>query len=61
MGAVLKLKQHDRYKELTFELEYLRSLTIQQRFRMCFQKSKEMKELLKRSGRRKTTEVIKRT
>lgn len=61
MKSVLKLKRDDIDKEIEFELKYLGSLSIRQRFGMCFQKSKQMRELLKRSGHRKAFEVIKRT
>lgn len=61
MSAVLKLRRHNKQKEVDFELKYLQSLTIQQRFRMVFEKSKQMRELLKRSGHRKAFEIIKRT
>ena len=59
--AILKLDEHDEDKEIEFELDYLMSLTIAQRFELMRQKTME---LLKLSGRinadRKTTEVIKR-
>jgi len=59
--AVLKLKKPNEKKEIEFELDYLMSLSTQQRFEMMFQKSRQMVSLLKRNGRRKTTKVIKRT
>ena len=59
--AVLKLEKNNESQEIEFELDYLTSLTTQQRFRMMFQKSREMALLLKRNGRRKSTQVIKRT
>ena len=59
--AVLKLEKDDDRKEITFELDYLASLTTRQRFQMMAQKSREMLLLLKQNGHRKTTQVIKRT
>jgi len=61
MMAVLKLKKDSEDQEIEFELDYLTSLTTQQRFHMMFQKSREMALLLKRNGRRKSTQVVKRT
>jgi hypothetical protein len=58
--AVLKLNKHDEKKEIEFELDYLSSLTTKQRFQMMFEKSRQTATLLRKNGRRKTTEVIKR-
>ena len=58
--AILKLDKHNEDKEIEFELDYLTSLTTQERFELMFRKTKEMLSLLKRNERRKTTEVIKR-
>jgi len=58
--AVLKLNKHDEKKEIDFELDYLLSLTTKQRFQMMFEKSWQTATLLRKNGRRKTTEVIKR-
>lgn len=57
---VLKLKRHNCKKELNFELDYQLSLTTQERFKMMFEKSNMIKEILLRNGYRKTFEVIKR-
>ena len=59
--AVLKLKKDDERQEIKFELDYLASLTTRQRFQMMAQKSREIILLLKRNGRRKSTQVVKRT
>jgi hypothetical protein len=58
--AVLKTRANDERAEIEFELDYLTSLTTQQRFEMMLRKSREMASLRKRHGRRRTTEVIKR-
>jgi len=60
--AVLKLKEPNENRQIRFELEYLMSLSTPQRFRMMFEKSRRMASLLlKRNGRRKTTQITKRT
>ena len=58
--AILKLDKHNEEKEIEFELDYLTSLTTQQRFELMFRKTKEMLNLHKRNERRKTTKIIKR-
>ncbi len=59
--AVLKLEKDNERQEIEFELDYLASLTTRQRFQMMVQKSREMALLVKRNGRRKSTQVVKRT
>ena len=61
MGPILKLDDHDDDKEIEFELNYLLSLTTQQRFQVMLQKTQEMRNLLKNHGYRKTTQITKRT
>jgi len=57
--AILKLDRHNEDKEI--KLDYLASLTTQQRFELMFRKTKELLSLRKKKiTRRKTTEVIKR-
>jgi len=58
MGQILKLDRHDEDREIEFELNYLSSLTIKQRFTMMFEKTKEMRSLLKNHGNRKNTQTI---
>ena len=60
MSPILKLENDDQDRELEFELEYQLSLTVKQRFRMMFQKSRELAEMLDRYGHRKPFEIIKR-
>ena len=60
MSSILKLENDDQDRELEFELEYQLSLTVEQRFRMMFQKSREIAEILVRNGHRKPSEIIKR-
>jgi hypothetical protein len=56
----LLLKDHDEDAEIAFELQYLLSLSISQRFMLMENKSKEMKRLLYAHGHGKTSEIIKR-
>jgi len=59
--TILKLRRYDEDKEIEFELDYLTSLTISQRFQMMFTKTKEILSLRKKTnGHRTVTEVIKR-
>lgn len=60
MGSILKLNRHNPKKEIEFELKYLKSLSIRQRFELMFKKTKEMVDLLKKSGHRRPFEIIKR-
>ena len=60
MSSILKLENDDQDRELEFEVEYQLSLTVEQRFRMMFQKSREIAEILVRNGHRKPSEIIKR-
>jgi len=57
---VLKLKRHDAAKEIEFELRFLASLSVKERFAMMLQKSKEMIDLLEKNGHRRPFEIIKR-
>lgn len=61
MARVLKLKTDNERKEIEFELRYLVSLTVKQRFQLMFRKTQEILRLLKKSGQRRSFEVIKRT
>ena len=45
---------------MKFELRYLKSLSVRKRFEMMLKKSKEMLELLEKSGHRRPFEIIKR-
>ncbi|MDP1853694.1 MAG: hypothetical protein Q8L26_05805 [Candidatus Omnitrophota bacterium] len=60
MTPILKLKGHNEKKEIEFELRYLRSLSVKQRFALMRRKTKEMVNLLERSGYRRAFEIIKR-
>jgi len=61
MTQILKLSRHNARKEIEFELKYLESLSVRQRFKMMFKKTKEIVNLLEKSGHRRPFEIIKRT
>jgi len=58
---ILELKSHDALKEMDFELKYLLSLSTEERFKLMFAKSKEIKSLANKNGYRKTAKIIERT
>ncbi len=59
--SILKLSQADEAKELEFELDYLASLTFEERLTMMRQKSREMLRQMIEHGHRRPFEVVKRT
>jgi len=60
MTPILKLDRSDDSRELEFELDYQLSLSVEERFQMMFQKSREIKEMLIANGHRKAFEIIQR-
>ena len=61
MTPIFKSDTDDDDRELDFELEYQLSLSVEERFRMMFQRSREIAEMLIRNGHRKPFEIIKRS
>ena len=59
-GKVLLLKKDNEKKEMDFELQYLLSLTVKERFLLMQKKSREMMDLLEQNGHRKAAEILKR-
>ncbi len=59
--SILKLSQCDEERELEFELNYLASLTFEERLQMMRQKSREMLRQMVNYGHRRPFEIIKRT
>ena len=59
-GSILKLSQADEERELEFELNYLASLTFEERLKMMKQKSREMLRQRVEHGHRRPFEVHKR-
>jgi len=60
MSPILKTNLENPDQELDFELEYQLTLTVQQRFEMMFEKSRQITQMLIDNGHRKATEIIKR-
>ena len=46
---------------MDFEIEYQLSLTVEERFKMMFEKSKQTAQMLQENGHRKPFEIIKTT
>ena len=61
MTHILKLDDHDEEREIDFEISWLLSLTIQERFQLMFIKSKEVIDLLEKNGHGRPSQIIKRT
>jgi hypothetical protein len=59
--GVLTLSADDEEKELEFELNYLSSLTFEERLKMMREKSREMLKQMIDHGHRRSFEIIKRT
>jgi hypothetical protein len=59
-NGILKLEKDDPERELEYELEWLRSLSVAERFALMFRKSREIAEALLRHGHRKPFEIVKR-
>lgn len=57
---VLILDQHDPEHELQFELEFLLSLTTEQRYEMMFRRSLDTYDRMIRHGHLPAFEIIKR-
>ena len=60
-NTILKLSDSDEEKEIQFELDYLFSLTVQERFQMMMNRNRELLDILEKNGHRRTSEIIKRT
>jgi hypothetical protein len=58
---ILTLSADDEEKELEFELNYLSSLTFEERLKMMREKSREMLKQMIDHGHRRSFEIIKRT
>ena len=57
---ILKLKEDDPQRELEFELDYLATLTTEQRFRLMVERSRQFMQIMIRHGHRKPAEIVKR-
>lgn len=60
MTRILKLNNPDEEKEIEFELSWLSSLTVRQRFELMFNKTAELIGLLEKNGHRRPPQIVKR-
>jgi hypothetical protein len=60
-SSILKLSSDDEEKEIEFELNYLASLTFEERLKMMRGKSREMLRQMVEHGHRRSFEILKRT
>jgi len=58
--GILLLKTEDESREIDFELAYLSSLTLRQRFLLMRRKSREMRAMLHRHGQGTAASITKR-
>ena len=56
---ILKLSRNNPKKELDFEIQYLSSLSVKQRFEMMLKKSREIVALLENSGHENILRLLK--
>jgi hypothetical protein len=59
--TILKLTDQDEEKEIQFELDYISSLSIHDRFQLMYNRNKELLDLLEKNDHRRPPEIIKRT
>jgi len=58
--SILQVDNNSEKKEIAFELDYLKKLSVGERIQMMLQKSKEMTKILRRNEDRKTTFITQR-
>lgn len=58
---ILILEDHDEDKEIEFELRWLLSLTVEQRFQLMIRRTQELLQLLENSGHRTPFDIVKRS
>ena len=58
--GLIVLGKDDEKRELEFELNYLTSLSLQDRFALMLKKSRELKTNLEKNGHRTAPAIIKR-
>lgn len=61
MPPILKCDIDDEEKELEFEIDYQLSLSVEERFKMMFQRSQEIARMMIENGHREPFKIIKRT
>ena len=60
-NTILKLSDSDEEKEIQFELDFLFSLSVHERFQLMLNRNQELLDILEKNGHRRTSEIIKRT
>ena len=60
-NTILKLSDFDEEKEIQFELDFLFSLSIHERFQLMLNRNRELLDILEKNGHRRSSEIIKRT
>ncbi|OGP09219.1 MAG: hypothetical protein A2Z89_03260 [Deltaproteobacteria bacterium GWA2_43_19] len=60
MSPILKCDKDDEEKELEFEIDCQLSLSVEERFKMMFQRSQEIVRMLIENGHGKPFKIIKR-
>jgi len=60
-NTILKLTESDEEKEIQFELDYLSSLSIHERFQLMLNRNRELLDILEKNGHRRSPKIIKRT
>jgi hypothetical protein len=58
---IYKSNINDHDAELRFELEFLASLSVDERFEMMIRRSNEIKDMLIKNGHRRPVEIVKRS
>ena len=59
-NGILVLGKLDEKREIKFEVDHLRSLSLRDRFALMLNKSRELKTNLEKNGHRTTLAIIKR-
>ena len=60
-NTILKLSDSDEEKEIQFELDFLFTLSIHERFQLMLNRNRELLDILEKNGHRRSSEIIKRT
>jgi len=58
--GILILRKGDEEREIDFELDYLTSLSVRERFVLMLNKSRELRDNLEKNGHRTAPAIIKR-
>ena len=60
-NTILKLSDSDEEKEIQFELDFLFSLSLHERFQLLLNRNRELLDILDKNGHQRSSEIIKRT